>query len=80
MSVDSVSDARPGPPPVITQTWSKSFSPPMIDSIRLTVIAGARAGRTMYQNRATGPAPSTWACSSTSAGMPCSPARKMTIE
>src|SRR5690348_1781988 len=52
----------------------------MIDNIRFTVIAGASAGRMMYQNRCAGPAPSAAAASTTSTGSLCKPARKMTME
>ena len=58
-----VSVACPGPPPVSAYTWSNSLIPPMIDSIRLIVIAGASSGRMTDQNRRTGPVPSIAAAS-----------------
>ncbi|MNC98594.1 hypothetical protein D3C83_166090 [compost metagenome] len=63
MSVEIVSVACPGPPPVSSYTWSKSLIPPMIDSIRLIVNAGASSGRTTDQKRRTGPVPSIAAAS-----------------
>ena len=55
--------ACPGPPPVSAYTWSNSLIPPMIDSIRLIVNAGASSGRMIDQKRRTGPAPSMAAAS-----------------
>ena len=75
-----VSVACPGPPPVSAYTWSKSLIPPMTDSIRLMVNAGASNGRVTDQKRRTGPAPSIAAASWISLGTDWSPARKMTVE
>ena len=43
----------------------------MIESIRLTVSAGASSGRVTYQKRRNGPAPSTAAASTISFGIDC---------
>jgi hypothetical protein len=64
----------------MAKTWSNSFSPPIVESIRLIVTAGAISGSTTWRKRCQRPAPSSAAASSSSRGTPCSPARKITIE
>jgi hypothetical protein len=52
----------------------------MVDSIRLIVRAGAISGNTTYRKRLKRPAPSSDAASCSSCGIPCSAARKITME
>lgn len=75
MEIASVSEAWSGPPVVITQTRSKSWTEKMTDRNTLIRMVGASSGSVMWRNRCQVPAPSMRAASCSSAGMPCRPAR-----
>lgn len=64
-----------GPPPVVACTMSKVFIEPISAVVTLKVSAGASIGQRTDQKVRHGPAPSHFAASSISPGMPLRPAR-----
>ena len=69
-----VFDALSGPPPVMTQIMSNSWRAPMIERKIETRIVGPSRGNVTCRNACRLSAPSIRAASSSSLGMPCSPA------
>ncbi|OUM97350.1 MAG: hypothetical protein A9Z00_13085 [Thermobacillus sp. ZCTH02-B1] len=73
MAISSV--ALSGPPSVMTKMRSKYFSEPIVDNVAAVMIVGMRSGSLMRVNVFHGVHPSMRAASSSSSGMPVSPAR-----
>ena len=71
-----VSEAWTGPPPVSTQTMSKSWIVPMTDRNMLIRMVGPSSGSVTCRNACQALAPSVAAASVSSCGMLCRPARK----
>jgi hypothetical protein len=63
IAIAIVLEAFTGPPPVITQTMSKSCSAPMIDRKIETRIVGPSSGSVMYRKAVRRLAPSMYAAS-----------------
>src|SRR5687768_504080 len=70
-----VSDEWMGPPSVSTQTRSNSWMAPMMDRKALMRIVGPSSGSVTWRKTFQPVAPSSWAASISSLGMPCRPAR-----